>query len=172
MGELAQIPSGESFKLLPQPVGDPAHCRPAQRRGTDGQALLLGRAAPQPGPHPRHERLRTVGDERDTVLDRAFCRRQWAPSMAVPVPTVHGQLQQLCAGVALGHPLDQQLIKLLIRPVRCRNSRRHRGTFSCCRCHPCIHSPYPAISGLCGHRSARFRKWAPEIFSPNFSPRD
>src|SRR5262249_1520154 len=48
----------------------------------------------------------------------------------------HGQLQQLGAGVAIGHALRQQLIKLLARPLGCRYSRGHGDASSCRRCHP------------------------------------
>jgi hypothetical protein len=79
--KLAEIPGGEGFVLLPQPLGDLAHCGAAQQAPAGGvpkggfdvaraqaagehlhrQALQLGCPPHQPGAHARHKRFRAIG---------------------------------------------------------------------------------------------------------------
>jgi len=127
------------------------------------QALQLGRPPRQPGPHARRKRLGPIGHLRNAILDRALGRAQPAPPIAVSVPRAgggpilvvlaphrlghlglqrflydlaHRELEQLRTGVAVGHALAQQLIKLLARPLRCRYSRGHGDASSCRRRQP------------------------------------
>jgi hypothetical protein len=120
-GEFAQVPAREGLVLLPRPVGD----------------LTDGRAAEQAGPR----RVLKGG------LDVAIAGARLGAVLVVPAADglghlrlqrflhdlAHGQLEQLGAGVAVGHALALQLLKLLARPLRCRYSSRGHGDASSCR---------------------------------------
>ncbi len=104
--ELAQIPGGEGFVLLPQPLGDLAHRRPTQetpplaipegrldvpraqppRIHLDGQPLQFSCSAGQARPDPRLEGLQPIRHLRDPVLDRTLGGLQPSAPIAVPVP--------------------------------------------------------------------------------------
>jgi hypothetical protein len=82
-----------------------------------------------------------------------------------PMPERAAKLDQLGTGVALGHALGQQLVKLLARPLRCRYSRGHGDASSCRRRQPATFgldsgqesaspSRYPAILGFRRSREA------------------
>src|SRR5262245_21127546 len=104
--ELAQIAGGEGFVLLPEPLGDLTHRRPAQEtlavavpeggfdvsrtqaagEQFDRQALELGGPTRQARADPRREGFGAIRDLGHAVLDGAFGGAQPAPPVTVPIP--------------------------------------------------------------------------------------
>src|SRR6059036_1618154 len=103
--EFAEIPPGEGFVLLPQPLGHLADRRATQDAGPariaerrfdvpcaqparehlHRQALELRRAARQAGPHAGDKRLDAIGDLRDPILDGPLRTGEPAAPIAIAV---------------------------------------------------------------------------------------
>ena len=129
--ELAEVPAGEGFVLLPQPLGHLADGGAAQHAGAariaegrfdvpraqpagvhlDRELLQLRRPARQAGAHPRDKGLGAIGHLRHPVLDRALGRAQPAAAIAIAIARARRRAVLVVAAAhGLGHLGLQRLL--------------------------------------------------------------